>query len=191
MSSVSLRKRSAPISRPAACLAAVSVLASIAGGCFVPYYKKGEWPEGLPHESYYRALYAADDFNRKHQSADEYFDWVLRFYQGYQVIPGWQAQERTLAKILTDEEFAVLAPQLSYLAQIASGEWAKSNEARLIDNDMLQLLGGVLRKAAKDRRAGEALDRLTRDLQSMLDGSLDPDDVTAERYEDLTTKAEK
>jgi hypothetical protein len=191
MSSVSLRRRPVSTRRPAACLAAAGVFASFLTGCFAPIYKVGEWPEGLPQESFYRTIYSADEFNRRHQTEEEYFAWVLRFYQGYQIIPGWQTQERTLAKILTDEEFTVLAPQLSYLAQIASGEWAKSNEARRVDNDMLQLLGGVLRKAAKEHRAGEALDRITRDLQSVLDGSLAPDDVTAERYEDLTSRVEK
>lgn len=164
---------------------AAGIAAVIASGCVIPKYRKGEWPEGLPAESYYVTIWQADERNREKQPAEEYFDWVLRFYKGYGVVAGWQMQEQTLAKMLSSEDYVVLTPQITYLGQVVAGEWAKHNDLRRIDNEMLMLWGNVLRRAAKDHKAGEALERLTNDAHAVLAGELAKPSVKKDRYADL------
>jgi hypothetical protein len=160
-----------------------AVLAS--AGCVMPKYRKGEWPEGVPAETYYAQVYGADPRNAEKQTAEEYFDWVLRFYKGYGVVLGWQAQESTLAKMLAADEYVVLSPQLAYLGQIVAGEWAKHNDLRRIDNEILILWGNVLRRAAKDKKAGEAVERIVQDAHAVLANELEKSAVKKDRYEDL------
>ncbi|MBI2930555.1 MAG: hypothetical protein HYY16_02795 [Planctomycetes bacterium] len=161
----------------------IAMLAMV--GCTIPRYAKGEWPEDLPSEAYYARTYLADARNRELQTPQEYFDWVLRFYKGYMVATGWHVHELALVKLISAEEYIILAPQLAHLGTIISAEWAKHNSLRRITNETLALWGRVLKAGAKQNRAGEALERLTADVHAILDDELRKADVTAERYEDI------
>jgi len=154
-------------------------------GCAVPHYAKGQWPEALPPESHYGRAYNADAENAKVQTAEQYFDWVLRFYRGYSFYPGWGHQEKTLAKMMTAEEWAALAPRVGELARVISTEWSKDNRVRKLDSDMLVLWGGVLKKAAGLRRVDAAVARLHEDAEAVSAGKLGKAEVTAARYEGL------
>ncbi len=157
----------------------------LAAGCNNPKYQRGEWPTDMPPEDYYATSYSADLENAKIQGPGDYFDWVLRFYKGYQIVPGWRSQETALAKLLTDEEYLALSPQIAYLGQIISAEWAKDNKLRKIDNTMLALWGKVLQKSSAAHKAGGALDRLIEDAEAVLVGRLAKSDIKNERYADL------
>lgn len=162
---------------------AVTVL--LIAGCALPKYSKGAWPEGIPDESYYARAYLSDARNRQIQRDTDYFDWVIRFYKGHLLVGGWQAQQATLAKLMTPEEFAAVEERMAHLGQIVSAEWAKDNSVRRIDSRILELWGKVLKRASGEHRAGAALDRLTEDAEAILADRLTKAEVTAERYADF------
>ncbi len=157
-----------------------------AAGCNIPSYTKGEWPAELPPEQFYVDAYTADHANAKVQSSNDYFDWVLRFYKGYQVVPGWEKQEAGLKKQLGDEAYAAIAPRLWDLGRVISAEWAKLNTTRKIDSAMLQLWGNVLQKSCAAKKLDAAIDRINADVKDVLVGTLAKADVVKkDRYADV------
>ncbi|MHC4606433.1 MAG: hypothetical protein ACYTAF_05815 [Planctomycetota bacterium] len=162
----------------------------LAAGCIYPEYREGEWPPGVPHKSYYLRLYNADRDNQKHQTVEEFLTWVIRFYKGYSIAPGWHRVEKTLSQDLSNEEFSMLAPRLAFLGQLISGEWAKHTDVRLIDTRMLSLWGGILRKAMKKKVLKRAIDVLHGDALAVLAGEVKGKEITRSRYDSLFTVAQ-
>lgn len=152
-------------------------------GCAVPSVEEPDWPRDIPMRAYYIRVYEADPDNQTRQTLEDYLVWVRRFYDGYSVAPGWRRSEVQLMKGLTEEQVRLLAPRLAYLGHIMSSEWAKHNEGRNIETNMLSLWGRVMLKAKKDEQLDATLDRLTEDVIALIRGELDPKEITSKRYE--------
>ena len=159
-------------------------------GCITPQYIPGQWPTGMPAESFYQKMYDLDEENQKHQPRELYLTWILRFYKGYSIAPGWHPTEASIYKDMTDEQYRVMAPKMDYLGQIMSAEWAKSEQVRRINTGMLQIWAGVMRKALKIGRMGEVVDRVLTDVESLLRSETEPKAITFKRYKDLLKKKE-
>ena len=162
-----------------------SILAVLPTACASPEYAKGDWPRELPPQSYYARVYEDDARNRNVQPPEQYFTWVVRYYEGYGLAPGWLKNQSTLSSDLGTDEYVLLVPKLSHLAQITSAEWAKHNDVRRIDTQMLTLWGKMLRKAHDAHRLDEAVDRLLSDVRAIVAGRLDAAAITPDRYHDL------
>jgi hypothetical protein len=165
-------------------LVPVALAALAAVGCAGPRYRAGQWPDDVPPESRFAAVYASDARNRERQDMQEYFDWVLRFYKGNGLVPGWRAQEQTLAQLMGGE-YEEVAEGIRELGRTVAAEWAKHNEVRRIDSDMLMVWGGVLRSAAKEHRAGRVVEQLTADARAVVEGKLAKADIRRHRYADV------
>lgn len=149
-------------------------------------YEEGEWIYGIPTKSYYNKVYQRDQALQEHQSRSEYHKWVLQFFEGKALVPGWlDTEKRVLEEVGKRNSIPVLSAKLSYLGQLISGEWAKAEEVREIDTRMLRIWTWVLRKASNDQRTTEAIDRVTEDVLKLLSQELEPDQIKKERYSEL------
>lgn len=95
---------------------------------------------------------------------------------------GWLDVERQLLDITETEQQAVLASRLRDLGILIGAEWAKENEARLIDNRMLALWGSTLQlMQTTDARLG-AIELVSQDIEALFAGKVQKTDIVEARY---------
>jgi hypothetical protein len=107
---------------------------------------------------------------------------VESFYRGSVLVPGWTRRQVSLVGLLGPDESRLAEPELTRLGQLLSSEWAKDNRIRRISSEELAVWGGVLSEACRRGTAMAALDTIGADVRGLLDGRLDPDAVTRDRY---------
>ena len=142
-----------------------------------------DWPDDVPPSHLFIRTYRADAANQALQSEQSYLEWILGFYQGTVIYPtGWFEVERQLLDITEPEHKAVLALRLRNLGILIGAEWAKENEARLIDNRMLALWGSTLQlMQTTDARLG-AIELVSQDIEALFAGALQKTDIVEARY---------
>ena len=149
--------------------------------CITPSIR--DWPDEVPPSNLFIRAYRADAANQTLQSEQAYLEWILGFYQGTVIYPtGWLDVERQLLDITETEQQAVLASRLRDLGILIGAEWAKENEARLIDNRMLALWGSTLQlMQTTDARLG-AIELVSQDIEALFAGKLQKTDIVEARY---------
>ena len=149
--------------------------------CITPGIR--DWPYDVPTSDLFIRTYRADAANQALQSEKSYLEWILGFYQGTVIYPtGWLDVERQLLDITEPEHQAVLALRLRNLGILIGAEWAKENEARLIDNRMLALWGSTLQlMQTTDARLG-AIELVSQDIEALFAGALQKTDIVEARY---------
>ena len=149
--------------------------------CITPSIR--DWPDDVPPSHLFIRTYRADAANQALQSEQSYLEWILGFYQGTVIYPtGWFDVERQLLDITEPEHQAVLALRLRNLGILIGAEWAKENEARLIDNRMLALWGSTLQlMQTTDARLG-AIEFVSQDIEALFAGALRKTDIVEARY---------
>ena len=149
--------------------------------CITPSIR--DWPDDVPPSHLFICTYRADAANQALQSEQSYLEWILGFYQGTVIYPtGWFDVERQLLDITEPEQQAVLALRLRNLGILIGAEWAKENEARLIDNRMLALWGSTLQlMQTTDARLG-AIELVSQDIEALFAGALQKTDIVEARY---------
>ena len=149
--------------------------------CITPSIR--DWPDDVPPSHLFIRTYRADAANQALQSEQSYLEWILGFYQGTVIYPtGWFDVERQLLEITEPEHQAVLALRLRNLGILIGAEWAKENEARLIDNRMLALWGSTLQlMSTTDARLG-AIELVSQDIEALFAGALQKTDIVEARY---------
>ena len=142
-----------------------------------------DWPDDVPPSHLFIRNYRADAANQALQSEQSYLEWILGFYQGTVIYPtGWFDVERQLLNITEPEQQAMLALRLRNLGILIGAEWAKENEARLIDNRMLALWGSTLQlMQTTDTRLG-AIELVSQDIEALFAGDLQKTDIVEARY---------
>jgi hypothetical protein len=75
-----------------------------------------------------------------------------------------------------------LAGRLEQLGITIGAEWAKENEARLIDNRMLALWGSTLQLMQSTQERIEAIEVVSEDIDQLFAGSLRKRDIVEARY---------
>ena len=142
-----------------------------------------DWPDDVPPSHLFIRNYRADAANQALQSEQSYLEWILGFYQGTVIYPtGWFDVERQLLNITEPEQQAMLALRLRNLGILIGAEWAKENEARLIDNRMLALWGSTLQlMQTTDARLG-AIELVSQDIEALFAGALQKTDIVEARY---------
>tara|TARA_A100000164_G_C21681561_1_gene664570 strand:- start:83 stop:634 length:552 start_codon:yes stop_codon:yes gene_type:complete len=149
--------------------------------CITPSIR--DWPDDVPPSNLFISAYQADAANQVLQSEQAYLEWILGFYQGTVIYPtGWLDVERQLRNITEPEQRAVLSSRLRNLGILIGSEWAKENEARLIDNRMLALWGTTLQlMQTTDARLG-AIELVSQDIEALFAGNLQKTDILEARY---------
>ena len=149
--------------------------------CITPSIR--DWPDDVPPINLFISAYRADAANQVLQSEQAYLEWILGFYQGTVIYPtGWLDVERQLRNITEPDQRAVLSSRLRNLGILIGSEWAKENEARLIDNRMLALWGTTLQlMQTTDARLG-AIELVSQDIEALFAGNLQKIDILEARY---------
>ena len=142
-----------------------------------------EWPDDLPKINLFVNAYRSDVANQALQSEQGYLEWILGFYQGTVLYPtGWLDVERQLLNSTEAEQKAVLALRLRDLGILIGTEWAKDNEARLIDSRMLALWGSCLQLMQGTEARFAAIDLVSQDIEALFEGVLQKTDIVEARY---------
>ena len=163
------------------CLAAV--------GCASVSVEPASWPAGLPPRAYYESTWEAASKDRPAEPFEQYLAWVVRFYRGAGLVPGWTSLQEKLTAGLEPDEAGLLAPRLSCLAQTISAEWARPNEQRRVSSEMLRTWGRFLQQAKGQGKAIAAADRVLADVTAPPRGELEPAAISADRYRDTIATA--
>ena len=142
-----------------------------------------EWPDDVPKINLFVNAYRSDVANQALQSEQGYLEWILGFYQGTVLYPtGWLDVERQLLNSTEAEQKAVLALRLRDLGILIGTEWAKDNEARLIDSRMLALWGSCLQLMQGTEARFAAIDLVSQDIEALFEGVLQKTDIVEARY---------
>lgn len=163
--------------------ASLVILCLSLASCITPSIR--HWPDEVPQQSLFIAAYRADEQNQEFQSQREYLEWILGFYQGTLIYPtGWLDVEDQLMAQTPPEEWPELDSRLEELGIAIGAEWAKENDARLIDNRMLALWGSTLQLMVGVDQQIQAIDEVANDIDLLFEGSLQKQDITETRYAD-------
>ena len=162
----------------------VLVLLFTLPGCAVFSAKQPLWPAELKHQTYFLQLYQQDPGNAKIQNLDQYLAWVISFYQGTELYPkGWNSISADLMYKLPDPALASeVQNKLERIGLLIAGEWAKSNQTRLITTRHVAIWGNALQKSAEQGGMPELLDRVTIDVEDLLARRLTAEAITEDRF---------
>lgn len=151
--------------------------------CITPSIR--DWPDEVPRQALFESAYRADEVNQQFQTRQEYLEWILGFYQGTVIYPtGWLDVEAQLLDRTPPQRQQQLDERLEELGIVIGAEWAKENDARLIDNRMLALWGSTLQLMEDAEGRLEAIEMVARDIDLLLEGDLQKEDITETRYAD-------
>ena len=151
--------------------------------CITPSIRN--WPDSVPRQSVFVQAWRADKQNQQVQSQQAYLEWILGFYQGTVLYPtGWLDVEERLLQRTPPARQAELQARLEQLGIIIGSEWAKENEARLIDNRMLALWGSTLQLMEDAEQQLEAIELVASDIDALFAGALRKEEISESRYAD-------
>ena len=161
----------------------ILLLALSLTACITPSIRN--WPETVPSQRLFIQAYRDDVQNQAFQSEQAYLEWILGFYQGTLIYPtGWLDVEEQLIAITPPEHRDELDSRLEELGILIGAEWAKENEARLIDNRMLALWGSTLQLMVGFDEQMQAIDEVANDIDALFQGDIGKQDITEARYAD-------
>jgi hypothetical protein len=156
---------------------------AVLSGCAAVLVDHAEaWPEEVPSRAYYERVWESDPRLQQLQPREQYLAWVLRFYSGSFLVPGWKEREAQIAAHLSPEQARLVEPDLAFLGQLISSEWSKPDPARRISSKTLAVWGAVMTSARDRDQIIPVLEQIRGDVRSLLEGGLDPTAVTIARY---------
>ncbi len=140
------------------------------------------WPADIPARNYFQKQWRADAANKSVQDREDYLLWVVRFYQGYQLAPGWlDMMEQVNVRVPAEERVQVRAA-LFELGSIIGGEWAKDNGVRKVSTRSAAVWRDALLESLSQDDLHPYLDKLQQDVEALMSGSLGNDEIVFERY---------
>jgi hypothetical protein len=142
-----------------------------------------DWPQTTPDQRVFLQAYEADKDNQKAQSNIEYLTWVVRFYEGWELMPtGWNDMTPAILSDLDEQQANKITLLRDELGMLIASEWAKNNQQRMIDTGMLSLWGGVMVAALDPEVRVDAIELITDDVEQLLAGELAPSRINDARY---------
>ena len=162
----------------------VAILLLVGCATTQPIENSADWPKNLPSYSFYVDEYNKDVDNQNAQSLDDYLKWVVSFYNGTEFYSnGWQQTSKEAIESIEDlKERQLAAQKLQSAGQKISAEWAKSNKFRLITTRHVSIWGMSLEEAIAQGQALSYIDHVQRDIDAVLAGRIEPNDITNYRY---------
>ena len=141
-----------------------------------------EWPEPAYPSEYFEAAFRADPEVVRYQTKDEYLLWVIRFYNGFNLAPGWLSLTRQVLEGLEEPYRSEVSERIYLIGGIISSEWAKDNEVRLLDTRNVSVWGDALVEALDRDDLDDYMDRVEDDVAGIMAGELTREDIFFERY---------
>lgn len=150
-------------------------------GCATPSTDLG-WPQAAAPRAQFEAAWQADADNRELQTLEDYLQWVERFYEGNNLVPGWVGMTERLQERVPDGQWAQVQPQLLSLGAQIAAEWSKDNRVRRINTRCAAVWRDALQEALSRDDLDPFLGRLQSDVDAILSGNLDAEQIRFERY---------
>lgn len=142
-----------------------------------------QWPESVPDQSYFIEAYRQDELNQQRQSDVDYLNWVVRFYQGSELmVTGWNDITPAVLLDLEGEQLQQAQQKSHQLGLLISAEWAKDNAVRDIDSAMLSLWGSIMVAVDQPEMRLAAIDLISSDVEALLSDRLHASEITEQRY---------
>ncbi len=142
-----------------------------------------EWPDTVPEQDLFLQAYQQDPENQARQTDVEYLTWVVRFYEGWEMMAtGWNDMTPVVLSDLNAQQSEQVADMRDNLGVLIAAEWAKDNDVRIIDTAMLSLWGGVMVAALEPEVRIDAIELITDDVERLLAGELAPARINDGRY---------
>jgi len=155
---------------------------SLAGCSSLP--PDADWPGDLPPRSEFVRAYQEDPENAERQELGNYLTWIIRFYDGHGMVgTSWKEVTHGIVHGLEGDALEGARGDLHQLGKRIASEWAKTNDARVIDTGMLSLWGSVMLAADDARDRLMAMKLISRDVADLLEGKRHPRSITEPRYE--------
>ncbi|PPD30790.1 MAG: hypothetical protein CTY19_15310 [Methylomonas sp.] len=153
-------------------------------GCSATTVRQSAWPEALSQQAGFSDYYDQDRHNAQLQSQEQYLTWVQRFYQGWELYPtGWNSISRDLTAKIADPALKnTIQTKLQQLGRVIAAEWAKDNAVRRITTRHVAIWGNALQKSAERAEIPEILDRVTDDVDNLLNNRIAADVITENRF---------
>jgi hypothetical protein len=143
-----------------------------------------EWPDDMPVQQHFIAIYKTDPDNQQVQTIEDYLSWVVSFYQGTLLSPmGWNDMSSAILSGMVDEEFSRAARLREQLGLLIAAEWAKDNNVRMIDTALLSLWGEVMVTAPNPADRLRAMELILADIQGLLEETLRLRTLNEQYYE--------
>lgn len=140
------------------------------------------WSGDLPQRSWFQQQWRTDSANRRVQPQAEYLLWVARFYEGFNLAPGWHGMMDQVQRRLSEDKWQDAEPRLRDLGRSIGAEWAKDNSVRKLNTRTVAVWRDALLEALAQSDLDAYLLRLEQDVAALLDGRLARDAIHFERY---------
>ena len=151
-------------------------------GCATKKVIQEQWPSGIPAKSHYQQLYILDKSNHSYQTEEEYLKWVVVFFKGFNLISGWHDITDEVLANLENERHVEVSKKMASLGNKISGEWAKLTPERVIFNHSVSAWSAATRIASERNELEILIDKITKDVNALFTGKLEPDLIRLERY---------
>ncbi len=115
---------------------------------------------------------------------NDHLIWVKRFYNGSILSPnGWNHMSEMVTSSLDNtDDVENTKDRLDKLGLRISLEWARDNDVRLINSQMLSTWANALSISAQQDQQIEFITKLEDDVEKIYLGLLNPDEITRKRY---------
>lgn len=140
------------------------------------------WPRELPPKTYFIAAYQADSGTQLYQTQEEYMFWVNRFYHGVNIVPGWLGLTEQVLEKLKEPQRSEVQEQLFLLGGRIGAEWPKDNRVRKLNSRSANVWRDALVEALDRDELKEYMARVNQDVDDLLSGKLNNDEIYFERY---------
>ena len=142
------------------------------------------WPQAIPPSTYFLSIYNADSANKAIQTEDEYFTWIIRFYNGWELYRrGWTKMSNELLEQVEDPaQIKEIKFKIDRIGRLVSGEWAKKVKQRTIFTRHVAIWGNALLESLDRGEPLPLINKINQDVDDLLAHKIHPDVITAARY---------
>ena len=162
----------------------IILVVSLLSACTSNRISEEQWPKDIPPRAYFLNVYQADSVNKKIQTEEEYFTWILRFYNGWELYRrGWiKMTDELMEQIHNPQQAQEVRYKIDRIGRLVSGEWAKKSDTRTIYLRHVAVWGNALLESLDRNEALPLINRINGDVDDLLAHRISVDVITAERY---------
>lgn len=162
----------------------IFVIATLISACTSHKLVDEAWPTTMPSRSYFLQVYNADKGNKSVQSEEEYFKWVFRFYNGWELYSrGWiKMTNELMEQVENPDQAQEIKFKIDRIGRLVAGEWAKKSDSRTIYLRHVSIWGNSLLESLDRGEPLPLINRINQDVDDLLAHKIHPDTITATRY---------
>jgi len=161
-----------------------AMLILVLSACSHHQIARDGWPEEIPSHAYFFKVYNADIANKAVQTEEEYFTWIIRFYNGWELYRrGWTRMTNELIEQVEDpNQTKEIKHKVDRIGRLVSGEWAKKVKSRSIFTRHVAIWGNALLESLDRGEPLPLINHINKDIDDLLAHRIHPDLITAARY---------